>query len=183
MRYMGCFFLPIRISLILTAINSPLVSSAAAEGAQIGQALSPGQRLHHLLCFGVLLEQPVHLLRAGSRPGRDPAFSAATDDFGVPALLGRHRLDDCLDPFEVLVVDIDLTQERTGPRKHSNDVLRDPIRRMVWNCFRKSSRVNSPFCILRAASSASFWSKVSSAFSIRLRTSPIPRMREAMRSG
>src|SRR5690606_21020802 len=122
MRYMGCFFLPIRISLILTAINSPLRTSTADQGAQVRHALSPGQRLHHFLCLGVLLEQPVHVLRAGARPGRDPAFSAATDELGTPALFGCHRLDDCLDPFEVLVVDIDLTQERPGAWKHSKDV-------------------------------------------------------------
>ena len=50
-------------------------------------------------------------------------------------------------------------------------------------CSRKSSRVNSPFCSLAAALAASSWSNASSAFSMRVSTSPIPRIREAMRSG
>ena len=61
----------------------------------------------------------------------------------------------------------------------------EPILRTCSICARKSSSVNSlgPFASLAAIFSASACEKVCSAFSIRLSMSPMPRMREAMRSG
>ncbi len=58
-----------------------------------------------------------------------------------------------------------------------------PILRMASICSRKSSRVSSPEPILAAASSAFWASKTCSACSIRVSTSPMPRMRDAIRSG
>ena len=50
-------------------------------------------------------------------------------------------------------------------------------------CSRKSSRVNSPLRIFSSMRLASSSSMASAAFSTRLTTSPIPRIRPAMRSG
>src|SRR5215212_2890922 len=58
-----------------------------------------------------------------------------------------------------------------------------PILRMAIICSRKSSSVSSPEPILAAASSACCASKTCSACSIRVSTSPMPRMRPAIRSG
>src|SRR6516162_6781231 len=58
-----------------------------------------------------------------------------------------------------------------------------PILRMASICSRKSSSVSSPVPILAAAASARSASKTCSACSIRLSTSPMPRMRLAIRSG
>ena len=61
----------------------------------------------------------------------------------------------------------------------------EPSLRTCCICSRKSSRVNSPPwpVSLAAALSACSWSKVFSACSIRVSTSPMSRMREAIRSG
>ena len=58
-----------------------------------------------------------------------------------------------------------------------------PILRMASICSRKSSSVSSPVPILAAAASACWASKTCSACSIRVSTSPMPRMRLAIRSG
>src|SRR5690606_3597240 len=58
-----------------------------------------------------------------------------------------------------------------------------PILRTASICSRKSSSVSSPADILAAASSAFCWSNAFSACSIRVSTSPMPRMRDAIRSG
>ena len=58
-----------------------------------------------------------------------------------------------------------------------------PILRTCFICVRKSSSVNSWRRILRWSSSACFSSETSSAFSISDRTSPMPRIRVAIRSG
>ena len=52
-----------------------------------------------------------------------------------------------------------------------------------WNCLRMSSRVNWFLARRLAMTSASFSSILSLACSMRLSTSPMPRMRWAMRSG
>src|SRR5258708_4027562 len=57
-----------------------------------------------------------------------------------------------------------------------------PILRSCRSCEARSSRSKLPFCILRASFSASSWSTVSAAFSTRPMTSPMSRMRPAMRS-
>ena len=51
------------------------------------------------------------------------------------------------------------------------------------NCWARSFMSNSPFFIFLASRSPSSWSKVSAAFSTRLTTSPMSRMRFATRSG
>ena len=58
-----------------------------------------------------------------------------------------------------------------------------PILRMASICSRKSSSDSSPVLILAAALAVCSSSKASSACSIRVSRSPMPRMREAIRSG
>ena len=58
-----------------------------------------------------------------------------------------------------------------------------PILRTWRSCSMKSSSVSVPPRILPSIALALSTSTVCWAFSIRLRTSPIPRIREAMRSG
>jgi len=58
-----------------------------------------------------------------------------------------------------------------------------PIRRTCWNCSRKSSSVNEAVISLSAAACAVSSSKVASAFSMSVITPPMPRIREATRSG
>ena len=85
-----------------------------------------GHHLHHLLRIGELLEQSVHVLGGGARPGRDSFAAAAADDLGVRPFVRGHRADDRLYPSEVLVVDIDIAKCRTGARQHSKNVLERP---------------------------------------------------------
>src|ERR1039458_20713 len=58
-----------------------------------------------------------------------------------------------------------------------------PSLRICLSCLRKSSRVKSFSMSLRCISTACFLSMASSAFSMKLRISPMPRMRLAARSG
>ena len=58
-----------------------------------------------------------------------------------------------------------------------------PIFFSEWSCSRKSSRVNSPSSSFSAAFSAWSFSNACSACSMRVSTSPMPRIRPAMRSG
>ena len=60
---------------------------------------------------------------------------------------------------------------------------RGPIFLICCICSRKSSRVKSPSWSLAAALAATSWSYDCSAFSMRVRTSPMPRIRLAIRSG
>ena len=59
----------------------------------------------------------------------------------------------------------------------------DPIFLTCWSCSRKSSRVNRPSIMAAAPLVVTSLSMVRSACSIRLSTSPMPRMRSAIRSG
>ena len=59
----------------------------------------------------------------------------------------------------------------------------EPSLRTCWSWAKKSSRVNRPSIIRVADLATSSWSMVRSACSIRLSTSPMPRMRSAIRSG
>ncbi len=74
-----------------------------------------------------------------------------------------------------------LTWERPG--MISMSWLKGPSFLTSRSCCRKSSRSNSPLASLSPRAMACSWSKAASAFSIRVRTSPMPRMREARRSG
>ena len=70
-----------------------------------------------------------------------------------------------------------------APGSMPNRLPIGPILRTASICSRKSSSVSSPEPILAAASSAFWASNTCSACSIRLSTSPMPRMRLAIRSG
>ena len=59
----------------------------------------------------------------------------------------------------------------------------EPIFLTCWSCSRKSSSVNRPEMMAAAPLVATSLSMVRSACSMRLSTSPMPRMRSAMRSG
>src|SRR3990172_1245473 len=61
--------------------------------------------------------------------------------------------------------------------------LSGPIRRTRWYWARKSSSVRVPFFIRSESDSTSSSLSSSFAFSMRVRRSPMPRMREAKRSG
>ncbi len=60
---------------------------------------------------------------------------------------------------------------------------KDPMERIRFICVRKSSRSNLAFCIFFARASASSCSMVLWAFSNKVSTSPMPRMRPAILSG
>ena len=61
--------------------------------------------------------------------------------------------------------------------------LSEPSFLTCWSCSRKSCKVNSSALIFLTIFSAVFASIVDCAFSIKLSTSPMPRIRDAMRSG
>ena len=66
---------------------------------------SPGGHLpHHLLHLFELVEELVYLSGGGAAAAGDAPASAATDYLGPLSLLGRHRVDDCLDALEVVAV-------------------------------------------------------------------------------
>src|SRR5665811_959029 len=116
MRYVGCFLLPLRVSLIAVAIchllfvtlEYPRMVDAAASHAQhlerVLRHLARPQLLHHLLHLLELVQQLVHGLYVVARATRDAATPAPVDRVGVPPLLDCHGVNDSLNPVEGGVV-------------------------------------------------------------------------------
>src|SRR6266850_24607 len=76
-----------------------------------------------------------------------------------------------------------MSRNAPAPGSMSTICRSEPRRETFSSWEARSSRVNSLFLRRRARSSASSLEATSSAFSMRVSTSPIPRIREAMRSG
>src|SRR5438105_983926 len=88
--------------------------------------------------------------------------------------------------FTMSLSSMDRSERRPIPGRPGSILTRLPMPPILRTCCiwdRKSSSVKAASRILRACFSASSLETAASAFSIRVRTSPIPRMREAMRSG
>ena len=59
--------------------------------------------LHHLLHLAELLHQAVHVLHLRARTSRDAAAAGGIQQVGVAAFLQRHRMDDGLGRFQILL--------------------------------------------------------------------------------
>src|SRR5262244_2151011 len=97
-RYDGCFFAPVRRSLILTDKISPCSSSFARvlRARQLWRTCA-AERFHHLLRRFELFDQMVHVLDFRSAAGSDAPPAARIEDSRIRALLRRHRTDDGFD--------------------------------------------------------------------------------------
>src|SRR4051794_24737638 len=109
-RYVGCFFLPMRIRRSFTATDSfscrsPHVRKA---GHALGALAALPEHLHHLLDFLELLQQLIPLRGARPTAGRDPEPPRSVDHRRLPPFLRGHRPDDRFDPGELPVVDLRL---------------------------------------------------------------------------
>src|SRR5215211_7166220 len=94
----------------------------------------PAQFGHHLLHLAELLQQLPDVLTRRPTPGGDTATPAEVDHVRMAALLRRHRADDRLDLFVVVVGDLRLGLaklpaqtgdhlEQLGERAHLLDLL------------------------------------------------------------
>src|SRR5262249_43329340 len=110
---------------------------------------------------------------------------AAVDHLVVIALIRRHGIDDGLDPRDLLVVHLVGHVLHSGEWPYRGKHLHDALQRsqfldlaqLIAEVFEREAvateRLLGDF----------FWSSFSCAFSIKDRTSPMPRMRPTMRSG
>src|SRR5271168_4351910 len=60
--------------------------------------------LEHFFHLRVLTKQGVDFLHAGARPAGDAFAATAVDDFMMIALESGHRIDNRLDPVDLLLV-------------------------------------------------------------------------------
>src|SRR3954452_19052764 len=118
-RQTGSFLPPTRVSLSRTAICSfrrkrrRRLAGLPHERPEVGHLAAP-DLAHQLAHLVELLDELVDLLDARPRPLGDPQPARALDELGPPALLGRHRKDDRLDPVDLALVDLHLRQLLTG---------------------------------------------------------------------
>src|SRR2546430_9320705 len=126
-RYRGRLFEPSRLSRMATATFSPPRHRKAAQALQLAQAaLHRFELLHHLLQLCELLEQPVHVLHAGTAAARDALAARAVDHFWVAALTRRHRADDGVEPVEVRLLARQLlgrALEHLAEGQHAQDLV------------------------------------------------------------
>src|SRR5438034_2541569 len=104
------------------------------QRGKTGQTLEPAELplhafelFHHLPELRVLLEQPVHVLHAGTAAACDALATRAADDLGMRPFSGRHRRDDRVGPVEVLL----LAREVAGPALHHFAEPRDHAEDLV----------------------------------------------------
>src|SRR5437764_9642809 len=93
-RYVGCFFLPMRLRRSLTAISlltqarSSHVRELRHQFLGAAQSLGPlAEHLHHLLDFLELLEQLIDLGGGHPAAGGDPQAPGAVDHLRLASLL------------------------------------------------------------------------------------------------
>ena len=99
-------------------------------------------------------------------------------------LLRRHREHDRLDAPELLLVDVDVAELRRRARgSSSGSPAAAPSGAASCSALRKSSKVNWPARSRFSISACSSSATACSARSISVSTSPMPRMRDAIRSG
>src|SRR5437867_13393487 len=107
-RYVGCFFLPMRLRRSLTATLLLLVETLGQLGHELLGASQPhrslAEHLHHLLHVLELLEQLVDLGRGHPAAVGDPQPPRAVDDCRITALVRRHGADDGLDATDLPIV-------------------------------------------------------------------------------
>src|SRR5215210_1202977 len=109
-RQIGFFLLPTRVSRTRTDMRPERLADPAARQLLQIRHLPLLELLHQLLHLAELLDQLVDGLDRGRRPARDPAPARAVDDRGVCPLLWRHRGDHRLQPVELTLVDVQVTE-------------------------------------------------------------------------
>src|SRR5262245_34835961 len=102
-----------------------LTAGPEREGHSHSPAASPGsaEAFHHLSRLHVLLQEPVDVLNARSRPLRDALLTAPVEDRGIASLAGGHRADHGLDAADRLRVDLRALERGTSARQHAEEVL------------------------------------------------------------
>ena len=141
--------------------------------------------LHHVRHLAVHLEQLVDVFDLGAGAGRDAALALGVENFRVAALLRRHRRDDGALVLEELssrpassIWPLILATPGSMPMHaaHAADLLH--LLQLIGEVFEVERRPSSSS---RRSSSPSRRRSFCAAFSTRLTTSPMPRMRPAMR--
>ena len=149
----------------------------------------PNAPIFFIICLHLLKlpEQPVDVLDPCPAAGGDPPLAGRVDDRGVlpaPAwssswIIASMTLELFIALFDVLIRDL---RSRRGASKRSSES--EPIFLICCICSSRSFMSKAFFA-------SSFWRAwrplfrrpSPAAFSIRVSTSPIPRIREAIRSG
>src|SRR5215813_9066950 len=116
-----------RLSLILSKYVL-LTAGPEREGHSHSPAASPGsaEAFHHLSRLHVLLQEPVDVLDARSRPFRDALLAAAVEDRGISPLPAGHRADHGLDAADGLRIDLRPLERGAPSRQHAQEVLERP---------------------------------------------------------
>src|SRR5690348_3117689 len=137
-RYVGCFFAPMRRSLILTMIPYPCLCFALSTRFAREQTLSaehPHRKarplflaaeahlLHHLAGLFETLDQPVDVGDLRSAALRDALAAGTVENIRVLAFTLGHRANDRLDALHVGLRYFEIFRQRTRhPRNHLQDV-------------------------------------------------------------
>src|SRR4051794_19997512 len=120
-RQIGFFLLPTRVSRTRTLISA-LRLATAGQLLQVGH-LPLRQRAHQLLHLAELIDELADRLHGRPGPARYPPSARAVDDRRVGALLGRHRLDDRLEPVELALVEVHVAELLPHSRHHLQETL------------------------------------------------------------
>src|ERR1044071_4021083 len=104
-RYVGCFFLPIRMRRSFTATLA-LLSEARHTGTALAALAALAEEPHHLLHLLELLEQLVDVVRRHPTALCHPQPAGAVHERRVTPLGRGHRPDDGFDPCDLPVVDL-----------------------------------------------------------------------------
>ena len=85
--------------------------------------LAAGHHLHHLARLVELLQQAVHFLQVGAAAFGDALAARAVEDARIGAFLRGHGVDDGLDAFEGVVVDVDILDGLAYAGNHAGQFL------------------------------------------------------------
>ena len=148
--------------------------------------LPPCHLLHHLLHLLEILEQLIDLGDRGPAALGNALLAAGIDDLGVMPLGHGHGVDHGLDLGQLLLRHLHVLQ-LLADLAHARDELHDALKGAqlldAAHLRAKIFEIELGLLELLSRASASLASMVDWAFSMSVRTSPMPRIREAMRSG